>query len=129
MNYKVSDPFRKGRIIQNILYLLIAGKILTEKIEKNAKVKEFGYFFPNIGELGKKISWPASRLIEGKDYLVILADMIKAGCFPCSSEKDDMRFTDYTDAIIDVEQAIFQIGEKMNNPDNRILDHMRKLRV
>ena len=51
------------------------------------------------------------------------------GCFPCSVDAKDLAYTDYADAMIDVEQTRQEMIIKMNNPENNLLDFMRNLRV
>ncbi|MBN2443280.1 MAG: PD-(D/E)XK nuclease family protein [Spirochaetales bacterium] len=126
--YDESDPFNKGRIVQNILYLLITENRLT-KIEYAARVMEVGYFFTSMAELGKRISWYSDRLMQGVEYLEKLADLIAAGCFPCSVDPKDLAYTDYADAMIDADQARREMVIKMDNPANTLLDHMRALRL
>jgi hypothetical protein len=55
--------------------------------------------------------------------------MIKAGCFPCSSEKEDLKYTDYEDAFINCDLSVEQAKMKIQNLKNTILDPMRRLRT
>ncbi|MBN2534410.1 MAG: PD-(D/E)XK nuclease family protein [Spirochaetales bacterium] len=127
--YDRNEPFNKGRNVQNILYLLLAEKQLTAVVGKAASVSHFGYFFTSFPEMGQRISWPAAMLKTGKEYLITLADMIKAGCFPCSFEEKDLSYSDYKEALIDVEQTIEQVKNKIQNMENTPLAPMRRLRM
>jgi hypothetical protein len=128
--YEKNGPFGQGRIIQNILYLLVAEKLLREKVAGNAEVKEVGYFFPTFHKdgLGKRISWSSSRLSPGREYLVLLSDMLTEGSFPCSDSPEDMTFTEYADAFIDYEHAVSDMERKWKNQRNTHLHTMRVLR-
>lgn len=127
--YDRNDPFKKGRIVQNILYLLIAEKQLTGKVTNTASVSHFGYFFTSLSEMGQRISWPASLLKTGKEYLITLADMIRDGCFLSSFEENDLKYTDYEDVLIDKDLAMEQAMKKFKNQENTALESMRRLRT
>jgi hypothetical protein len=127
-NYDEKDPFRKGRNIQGILYLLVSEKRLSQIVSEKARVLNFGYFFTSLQGMGKRISWPFDVLLTGKEYLTIYADMIEAGCFPCPALEDDLLFSDYTLAMIDPELVRKQIILKMENPKNSSLDSFKRIR-
>jgi ATP-dependent helicase/nuclease subunit B len=127
--YSRSDPFSKGRVIQNILYLLAAEKRLSEQVDRDAQVKRFGYFFPRIGELGRRISWNRKTLEAGKQYISMLCDLVAGGCFPYTNKADDIIYSDYADAVIDSNETIEQVQRKTACENNENLHPFRRLRT
>lgn len=122
------DPFRGGRKIQSILYLAMIEKRLREKVSPDAVVERFGYFFPNVREHGRRISWSARDLAGGIEIVTRLCDMIAGGCFPFTDDPDDVRYSDYADAFGDRERAAEGTRAKMENTGNTALDSFRCLR-
>ncbi|GAG14721.1 unnamed protein product, partial [marine sediment metagenome] len=80
------DPFRGGRKIQSVLYLAMIEDRLREKVSPDAVVERFGYFFPNVREHGRRISWSARDLAGGIEIVTRLCDMISGGCFPFTDD-------------------------------------------
>lgn len=92
--YRPGDPFREGRVVQPALYLAMVERRLAE-IEPGARVRRFGFFFPGERERGRRIEWTAEQLADGRHVLRRLADMIGAGAFLPTTDKDDCKFCDY----------------------------------
>ena len=126
--YKGDDPFRGGRIVQNIFYTLVAEYLLKKKVSPSATVRQFGYFFPNINEFGRRIYWNDKELEGGTEYLFMLCELMAAGCFPYTDCESDIKWSMYNDAVINPEEAISLVKIKLNRLDNKLLFNMRKLR-
>ncbi len=126
--YKLSDPFRQGRHIQNALYLELVAARLAD-VDPGATVATFGYFFPGVKAHGDRVAWSAEELVSGSSYLVQLCRMIALGCFPFTENfKEDLRFSDYKTAFGDVQRAASDIKRKLANPANETLRSFRELR-
>ncbi|MBN1697124.1 MAG: PD-(D/E)XK nuclease family protein [Spirochaetales bacterium] len=126
--YGWQDPFTKGRIIQNILYLAASELRLKQHFGPRARVGRFGFFFPSIGELGRRIWWDRDTLTGGTRYLLMLCDMIAAGCFPYTDTQADIAFSGYTDAVVDGDRAIEEINRKISVDDNENLQPFKRFR-
>lgn len=125
--YSQEDPFQNGRRVQNVLYTELAQKQL-EKVHPGSSVVSFGYFFPSARVHGLRINWPVEELTSGKDVLEQLCRMIANGCFPYTDSAEDVTFSDYRDAVGDVEAAAEAAELKLANEKNTQLEPFRVLR-
>ncbi|MFH0958901.1 MAG: PD-(D/E)XK nuclease family protein [Pseudomonadota bacterium] len=123
-----NQPFRQGRRIQGPLYLAISEKRLREIHSLSSTVATFGYFFPGVREHGERISWSFSQLSAGKDIIARLVEMLDSGCFPLTTDSDDLAFSNYVIVFDDIEQAVRSAKLKMENLNNKNLEPFRKLR-
>jgi hypothetical protein len=121
--FEPKDPFRQGRHVQNVLYLVMMQQRLQEAVAKDAVVAQFGYFFPNHKELGKRVEWEAADLQGGLPVVELLVDMLARGCFPLSNDfAKDLEFpNDYSSAFGDARAGAQAITAKMANPQNKAL--------
>ena len=126
---KENDPFRCGRRVQNILYHLMVTARLSS-YQPGARVVSFGYFFPHPRHHGKRVVWRWSpeQLAEGKQVLDLLCRMAASGCFPYTTDRDDVRYSDYKAAVGDVEAAAEASARKLENTMNDALEPFRELR-
>jgi hypothetical protein len=111
--YDPADPFKGGRLVQSGLYLAMVQDRLRQVLSPRAEVVQFGYFFPNLKEYGTRIAWSREELARGPQVLADLCQMIAAGCFPCSDDAEDLRFSPYLEAIGDPSRAAQQVRAKL----------------
>jgi hypothetical protein len=148
--YSEHDPFREGRAVQSALYVALAQARLAEhyaldrtarrdtgrsapapgvaSLLPSARVARFGYFFPSTTEFGRRVAWDAADLSEGPQVIEQLCLLMAAGCFPCSNRVTDLMYSDYRDAVGDVAEVAAAAADKLDNPDNRMLAPLRRLR-
>jgi len=125
--FKHEDPFRQGRCVQNLIYMIQARSFLQERYH-GAEIDSFQYFFPSTREYGERIEWDAAALADGVTVLDMLCEMLSLGCFPFSDDKDDVSISDYRSYFGDVETAAKATQRKLCNPDNLSLSPFRDLR-
>jgi hypothetical protein len=126
--YQDRDPFAGGRHVQGTLYLALAEARLAERVSLGCSVASFGYFFPGPRELGRRLSWPAAELRRGLPVVEALCDLLAGGCFPGSDHAADNARSDYAAAIGDPEEVAASVAGKLGNPDNDMLEPLRRLR-
>lgn len=126
--YKLNDPFRQGRHVQNALYLELAAARLAE-LHPGASVVRSGYFFPGTRAHGERISWEEADLAGAGPILARLCTMLATGCFPFTDDPDtDMAFSDYVPAFGDTAAAAADVKRKLLNARNIVLKPFRELR-
>ncbi|MBN1289673.1 MAG: PD-(D/E)XK nuclease family protein [Actinobacteria bacterium] len=126
-SYEESDPHRKGRLIQNSLYMELAEKRLRE-IDAEARAELFGYFFPSTRAHGERYEWSRGELRSGLRYVELLCEMLERGCFAPSDDEKDMSYSDYREAFGNTAEVAGNTRLKMDNPENDALEPFRKLR-
>ncbi|HOJ58748.1 MAG TPA: PD-(D/E)XK nuclease family protein [bacterium] len=126
--YQPSDPFNQGRVIQHALYLEMVSQRLRKEMAKDARVAQFGYFFPNVKERGERRLWTPEELKEMGNVLFDLCELISTGTFLPTDNSDDCAFCDYKEICGDVEAAAAASKQKLENPENTRLHPFRKLR-
>ncbi|MDA8407669.1 MAG: PD-(D/E)XK nuclease family protein [Deltaproteobacteria bacterium] len=123
-----SRPFSEGRKIQSVLYMALAEKLLKEKLSANCSVASFGYFFPGVREHGERICWGSNQLNAGKEVIAVLVDMLRSGCFPFTTDKEDVKWSDYRIVFGAIEEEARATKLKMENISNKNMEPFRKLR-
>lgn len=126
--YDRNEPFRQGRKIQSSLYLALSEKRLREICSPNCSVATFGYFFPGIREHGERICWDSHQLNAGKEVIAGLVEMLRSGCFPFTTDRRDVTFTDYGMVFGYIEDAVEATKLKIANLANSGIEPFRKLR-
>lgn len=126
--YDRADPFRQGRRVQNVLYVLMAEDRIRERFGPKARVLSFGYFFPSSRERGERIAWPTDALRPGIGVVAALCDLLTAGCFPFTTAVEDVTYSDYGDVFDSPATAAEAIRRKLTNPENEMLAPFRSLR-
>ncbi len=124
-----SRPFSEGRKIQSVLYMALAEKLLKEKLSANCSVASFGYFFPGVREHGEHICWGSNQLNAGKEVIAVLVDMLRSGCFPFTTDKEDVKWSDYRIVFGAIEEEARATKLKMENISNKNMEPFRKLRT
>ncbi len=125
--YDLSDPFNQGRLMQGAIYLELAAEALG-RVDPDARVVRFGYFFPSKAAHGERLAWETQELGEGRLIVARLCHMIASGCFPFTDDPEDVRFSDYRPAFGDVEACAAGTRRKLANPANQVLRPFRELR-
>jgi ATP-dependent helicase/nuclease subunit B len=104
--YEQSNPFCGGRRVQNVLYVQMIEAALREKIDPEATVVQFGYFFPSIRAHGRRVVWNTAPLAAGMAMLERLGSLIAAGAFHATDKTDDCRYCDYCEVCGDVDGVV-----------------------
>jgi ATP-dependent helicase/nuclease subunit B len=126
--YVADDPFRQGRRVQSLLYLRMIETALREKLDPQAAVAGFGYFFPSVRSFGLRVQWDAQTLSAGAGVLGSLCELIRAGAFLATNQKDDCRFCDYQAICGDAEQLATHSQALLDRADLIALQPLRELR-
>ncbi|MCD8139040.1 MAG: PD-(D/E)XK nuclease family protein [Planctomycetaceae bacterium] len=95
------DPFDKGRHLQPLLYSAMVEQAAAEAGSPEP-VRAFSYFFPMPRDEGREIGYARADLREGVWIVDALANLLRHGYFPFSTDKEDVRFSDYLAVYGDV---------------------------
>ncbi len=95
------DPFDGGRHLQPLLYSAMVEQAAAEAGSPEP-VRAFSYFFPMPRDEGREIAYARADLREGIWIVETLAGMLRQGFFPFSTDKEDVRFSDYNAVYGDV---------------------------
>jgi len=125
--YRRGDPFQQGRYVQNALYLALAAARLGE-VSPGATASAFGYFFPTTRDYGERLQWRAGELAGGLEVIASLCRLLATGCFPFTTDENDVRYSDYAAAYGDAVTAARQMERKLGNPKNEMLAPFGTLR-
>jgi ATP-dependent helicase/nuclease subunit B len=125
---KKNMPFRQGRIVQHLLYVLMAEQCLKAKIAPDAELVEFGFFFPGVKGRGERIRWSPQELTHGLNIIHSLSQMVSMGVFLATDQENDCVFCDYRDICRDVKAVTVGSKRKLANPLNVRLQPFRALR-
>jgi ATP-dependent helicase/nuclease subunit B len=126
--YDQTKPFSGGRRVQSVLYLHMIEAALRNRIDPQAVVERFGYFFPGIRAHGRRVAWPADMLTPGMTMLDHLCSLIAAGAFHATDAHDDCTFCDYQPLCGDYETAAAHTQTLLARGDLPVLVHFRELR-
>ena len=126
--FKKESPFRKGRVVQNALYLAMIEPILKEHYGPAAEAAEFNYFFPSQKVWGRRIGWTREELAEGLPTIDRLCRLIADGLFLPTDDKDDCNYCDYAAACGDTKALAASSKKKIDNENNKELVPLRELR-
>jgi RecB family exonuclease len=126
--YAAGDPFQQGRRVQSALYLGMIEAALRARLDAQARVASFGYFFPSVKARGLRIAWPADALAEGLATVERLCRLIAAGAFPATHKLDDCTYCDYRGVCGDLAQATRASADLLERSDLVPLTAFRELR-
>ncbi len=129
--YDRADPFRQGRVVQNLLSLRLTEARLRQTVAPDARVERFGYFFPGVRAHGERIAWTPEELAPGRGVLARLAAVAASGCFLATNTTDDCRYCDYRSICGDDAELseLTQASQaKLEDTSNTILQPFRELR-
>ncbi|NOZ87471.1 MAG: PD-(D/E)XK nuclease family protein [Deltaproteobacteria bacterium] len=82
-------PFKKGKLLQGLIYVLVAEHALKKHFSKNARVRAFGFLYTGARDFGLRIEWPRQCLVDGEKLLCRLLEMIRKGCFPIPPDQKE----------------------------------------
>ncbi len=125
--YTGKDPFHKGRVVQHLLYILMAESCLTPTTGAAARVAAFRFLFPTAQTQGEGLILTRETLEEGSQVLAHLCDLAGAGCFTPTDNASDCKWCDYALVCGDTAAQALRVAEKLKGSDPG-LDPMRKLR-
>jgi ATP-dependent helicase/nuclease subunit B len=126
--YDQADAFRQGRRVQSILYLRMIESALREKLDPEAIVERFGYFFPGVRAHGLRIDWEVDKLAAGMTTVERLCSLVADGTYPATDNVDDCRYCDYATICGDVQRVTAQSKEMLERDDLVRLRRFRELR-
>ena len=101
--FQRGDPFRQGRVVQNVLSLRLSEAQLKAALSSDARVERFGYFFPGVRAHGERIAWTPEELAGGGNVLARLCAIAAGGCFLPTNDATDCTYCDYAAICGDVE--------------------------
>jgi ATP-dependent helicase/nuclease subunit B len=127
--YRSGDPFNKGRVVQHALYTILAELAIRSRIDPEAVVASFGYFFPNPKMRGSRMVWGEDELRErGLDVIGKLCRVAAAGCFLATDDNGACGFCDFNEICLDSGLAGARSAAKLENPGNAVLKTLVELR-
>ncbi|MFO8009141.1 MAG: PD-(D/E)XK nuclease family protein, partial [Candidatus Brocadiia bacterium] len=127
--YDRADPLRQGRKVQPFIYMTVVGHRLREKIDCQARVEYFGFFFPGVRAVGERLQWTPSELAGGGQVLQNLCQVVADGVFVATNDHEqDCTYCDYQGICGDVETLSATVNRMLECPENRMLDPFRNLR-
>ena len=102
---------------------------LTRKVDRNAKVTHFEYYFPQHRGRGRRIRIAADQVQDGPTIIANLCRLVSDGSFlPTIDAEGDCTMCDYLIACGDVKTISAWARLKIANPDNVQLQPLRELR-
>jgi ATP-dependent helicase/nuclease subunit B len=129
--YDPADCFDQGRLLQHVLYMAVAQRVLAEHFE-GAKVEGFLYLFPGPRTRGREVLHSSDIVPEGTGVIDALCDLVGNGAFPASTTDEDCRYCDYRAACraveVDLKSYCQRSKRKVDNQANEGLAPFRKLR-
>lgn len=126
--YDRVDPFRQGRRVQSVLYLQMIETAVRAKLNPEAIVERFGYFFPSIRAHGLRIDWDAQTLSAGLEMLERICGAVEAGAFLATDDSNDCRYCDYASICRNVDRVTSHSKTLLDRDDLVPLKHFRELR-
>ena len=126
--YSQADPFRQGRRVQSVLYLRMIEAAIRDKLDREAVVEQFGYFFPSIRAHGRRVDWDADTLAGGLDTLEHVCAAIENGAFLATDDVDDCHWCDFRSICRDVHRVTAQSKQLLEREDLVPLRSFRELR-
>ncbi len=111
-DFSRTDPFQQGRHLQPLLYTHMLERALAD-LGRPEPVLSFTYFFPMPRDEGLTLTYPRLALHNGGlDIVARLCAMLAQGMFPFTTNKDDVRFSDYQPLFGDAGLAAARMREK-----------------
>jgi hypothetical protein len=101
---------------------------LRSRVDPDVVVQSFGYFFPSIRALGRRIEWTADELQTGIGVLERLCAAIQSGAFLATDSADDCRWCDYASICGDVKRVTSMSADLANRNELVELRMVRELR-
>lgn len=114
--------------MQSVLYRQMIETVIRAKLDPNATVERFGYFFPSVRAHGLRIDWDANTLSIGLAVLLRLCKTVAAGAFLATDDSDDCSYCDYASICHQVDQVTSHSKSLLDRDDLVPLQHLRELR-
>ena len=130
--YDPGDPFQQGRVVQHVLYMVVAEAALRSQLDPAADVEGFRFLFPGVRTHGREIAFGRDIIEPGLREIERLCRLPAGGAFPATDDVDDCRFCDYRSACQAVKTDLGALcaasGRKIDNADNAALKPFVELR-
>jgi ATP-dependent helicase/nuclease subunit B len=111
--YRDEGYLNRGRHLQHALYAVATEIMLRRKSDKKAKVVRAGYFFPSPKGEGLRIERNQSDREELYEVLGDLFELLGAGVFPTSSDKESCGICPYDTICGGQERAVERSKKKI----------------
>jgi len=130
--YDPGDPFQQGRVVQHVLYMVVAEAVLRKQLDPAAVVEGFRFLFPGVRTHGREIAFGRDIIEPGLRTIEKLCRLPAGGVFLATDDVNDCRFCNYRSACQAVETDLVALcaasGRKIDNPDNTALKPFVELR-
>lgn len=123
-----ADPFQKGTKLQSFLYVGMLQHRARQVLGSEAKVTQFGYFFPSPRANGFRIHWTTGELKTGDAVLRQVCDVITSSAFLGTTDPDECRYCDYLSICGDRFETAARSKWMLQSPGNEQLDALRILK-
>lgn len=125
--YRKDPPFHQGRVIQHLLYCLMAETCLQD-MSPRAELVGFGYFLPGVKGQGERFEWSPQELTRGLNIIYRMVQIVSMGAFIATDTADDCRFCDFQPICRDIDTVTACGKTKMENPFNTRIQPFAALR-
>ncbi len=119
--------FKRGSIVQHVIYRILAETYLGREKLFSPAIDDFVYFFPSVKNRGLRVH----RLPNDDSDLEIISNLCRLmtnAAFIATNDSKDCDYCDYL-TICDDPKTLTEISmSKLQNPDNKSLEPIRKLR-
>ncbi|MCX6550770.1 MAG: PD-(D/E)XK nuclease family protein [Acidobacteria bacterium] len=117
--------FAGGTRLQHAIYGAAAAALL-KPVDAKARVTGARYLFPAVKGRGRHKSIPAPPKGKLVEVLGDLADVMGTGVFASADDADKCTWCEFAPACHP--DAVDEVSEKLENPDNTVLEPCRRLR-
>ncbi len=130
--YDPSDLFDKGRLVQHVLYMAVAGAVLRDRFGPDTVVDGFRFMFPGVRTHGREVAFGRDVVEPGLEVIRTLCALPAAGIFPATDDLADCRYCSYRAACQAVQRDLRDLcaasKRKIDNPGNTVLKPFVELR-
>lgn len=124
--YSAKKPLEGGKRLQHALYAIAAEYLLKKSVNKAAKVKGAGYYFPTEKGEGARIDMGRVPQSELSAALSDLCDMLGRGQFPAVPEAGKCEYCDFN--CVCGSKFVGRMKRKIANEDEVLLSLWRGLK-
>ena len=130
--YDPPDLFDKGRLVQHVLYMAVAGIVLRDRFGPDTVVDGFRFMFPGVRAHGREIPFGREIIEPGLEVIRTLCSLPAGGVFPATDDTADCTYCAYRGACQAVQRDLGELcaasGRKIDNPANTLLKPFVELR-
>ena len=130
--YDPPDLFDKGRLVQHVLYMAVAGAVLGDRFGPDTVVDGFRFMFPGVRTHGREVAFGRDVIEPGLEVIRTLCTLPATGVFLATDDPDDCRYCSYRTACQAVQRDLRELCEaskrKLDNPANTALKPFVELR-